>query len=155
MCLGIMIAQVDTSVINLAVQPIGVAFHASVGALQWMVDSYNFVYAVLLLSGGLIADLYGRRLGFMLGAAVMTAASLVCAFAPGISVLIAGRALTGIGAALLLPSSLAIIRVVWPEPAERGRVLGIWASCNGLAFVVGPRSAASSSSASAGAASSS
>ena len=138
MCLGIMIAQVDTSVINLAVQPIGSAFHASVTALQWVVDSYNFVYAVLLLSGGLVADLYGRRLGFMLGAAVMTGASLLCAFAPGIGTLIAGRALTGVGAALLLPASLAIIRVVWPEPAARGRVLGIWASCNGLAFVVGP-----------------
>ena len=138
MCLGIMIAQVDTSVINLAVQPIGTTFQASVASLQWVIDSYNFVYAVLLLSGGLIADLYGRRLGFMLGAAVMTVASLACAFAPGIGVLIAGRAVAGVGAALLLPSSLAIIRVVWPEPAERGRVLGIWASCNGLAFVVGP-----------------
>lgn len=138
MCLGIMIAQVDTSVINLAVQPIGAAFHASVTALQWVVDSYNLVYAVLLLSGGLIADLYGRRLGFLLGAAVMTLASLVCASAPDIGVLIAGRAVTGIGAALLLPSSLAIIRVIWTDPAERGRVLGIWASCNGLAFVIGP-----------------
>jgi MFS transporter, DHA2 family, methylenomycin A resistance protein len=138
MCLGIMIAQVDTSVINLAVQPIGTTFQASVASLQWVIDSYNFVYAVLLMSGGLIADLYGRRLGFMLGAAVMTVASLACAFAPGIGILIAGRAIAGVGAALLLPSSLAIIRVVWPGPAERGRVLGIWASCNGLAFVVGP-----------------
>ncbi len=138
MCLGVMIAQVDTSVVNLAMQPIALTFHASVAPLQWVLNSYNLVYAVLLLSGGLIADLYGRRLAFMLGAAVMTVASVICAFAPGIGVLIAGRALTGVGAALLLPSSLAIIRVVWPDPASRGRVLGIWASCNGLAYAIGP-----------------
>ncbi len=138
MCLGVLIAQIDTSVVNLAVQPIGAAFHASVASLQWVIDAYNFVYAVLLLSGGLIADLYGRRRSFVAGAAVMALASLVCAFAPGIGVLNGARAFAGVGAALLLPSSLAIIRVVWPEPEARGRALGIWASCNGLAFAIGP-----------------
>lgn len=138
MCLGVLIAQVDTSVVNLAVQPIGAAFGASVAALQWVLDAYNLVYAVLLLSGGLIADLYGRRRAFVAGAAVMAAASLVSAFAPAIGVLNGARAAAGLGAALLLPASLAIIRVVWPEPVARGRVLGIWASCNGLAFVIGP-----------------
>ncbi len=138
MCLGILIAQIDTSVVNLAVQPIGAAFQASVTELQWVIDAYNLVYALLLLSGGLLADLYGRRRTFLLGAAVMTVGSLICAIAPGIDILIAARAMTGVGAALLLPSSLAIIRVVWPEPAARGRALGVWASCNGLAFVIGP-----------------
>lgn len=138
MCLGVLIAQVDTSVVNLAVQPIGAAFHAPVGALQWVLDAYNLVYATLLLSGGLLADLYGRRRVFLLGAGVMLIASLVCAFAPNIDVLIAARVGTGMGAALLLPSSLAIIRVVWHEPVERNRVLGVWASCNGLAFAIGP-----------------
>jgi EmrB/QacA subfamily drug resistance transporter len=138
MCLGVLIAQVDTSVVNLATHAIGASFQAGVAPLQWVLDAYNLVYAVLLLTGGLVADLYGRRRAFAIGAAVMTAGSLVCAFAPDIGVLIAGRAATGIGAALLLPSSLAIIRVVWPEPAARGRVLGIWASCNGLAFAIGP-----------------
>src|SRR5215469_9266943 len=138
MCLGVLIAQVDTSVVNLAMQPIGVAFDASVASLQWVLDAYNLVYAALLLSGGLLADLYGRRRAFVAGAAVMVVASLVCAFAPSIGVLIAARAGAGIGAALLLPSSLAIIRVVWPDRAARNRVLGIWASCNGLAFAIGP-----------------
>ena len=138
MCLGVLIAQVDTSVVNLAIQPIGASFHASVAALQWVLDAYNLVYATLLLSGGLLADLYGRRRIFLFGSGLMLAASLVCAFAPGIDVLIAARACAGIGAALLLPSSLAIIRVVWREPGERNHVLGIWASCNGLAFAVGP-----------------
>ena len=138
MCLGVLIAQVDTSVVNLAVQPIGAAFHARVGALQWMLDAYNLVYAVLLLSGGLIADLYGRRLTFLLGAGVMIVASLACASAPSMAVLIGGRAAAGVGAALLLPASLAIVRVVWQDARERGRALGIWASCNGLAFAIGP-----------------
>lgn len=138
MCLGVLIAQVDSSVVNLAVQPIGATFKAPVARLQWVIDAYNLVYAVLLLSGGLLADLYGRRRGFMLGAAVMGVASLVCGFASGIGMLVAGRIAAGLGAALLLPSSLAIIRVAWPEPAARGRALGVWASCNGLAFVIGP-----------------
>jgi MFS family permease len=138
MCLGVLIAQIDTSVVNLATRAIGEAFGTGVAPLQWVLDAYNLVYATLLLSGGLVADMYGRRLAFAIGAAVMAAGSLACAFAPDIGVLIAARALTGIGAALLLPSSLAIIRVAWPDEAERGRVLGIWASCNGLAFAIGP-----------------
>ena len=138
MCLAVLIAQIDTSVVNLATHAIGATFHAGVGSLQWVLDAYNLVYAALLLTGGLIADLYGRRRAFAIGIALMAAGSLVCAFAPDITVLIAGRAATGLAAALLLPSSLAIIRVVWPEPVARGRVLGIWASCNGLAFAVGP-----------------
>ncbi len=138
MCLGVLIAQIDTSVVNLATHAIGASFHAGVAPLQWVLDAYNLVYATLLLSAGLVADIYGRRRAFAIGAAVMAAGSLACAFAPGIGVLIAARAITGLGAALLLPSSLAIIRVVWPDEAARGRVLGIWASCNGLAFAIGP-----------------
>jgi EmrB/QacA subfamily drug resistance transporter len=138
LCLAVLVAQVDTSVVNLAVKPIGTAFHAGVGALQWVVDSYNLLYALLLLTGGLLADLYGRRLIFMTGAVVFAVASLACAAAPTVAVLIGARALAGLGAALLLPASLAIIRVAWPDPVERGRALGIWAACNGLAFVVGP-----------------
>ncbi|CAN7694521.1 MFS transporter [Rhizobium leguminosarum] len=70
LCLGVIVAQVDTSVVNLAVQPIGVDLKASVTELQWVVDAYNLVYAALLISGGLFADLYGRRLMFIIGCAV-------------------------------------------------------------------------------------
>ena len=138
MCLAVLIAQIDTSVVNLATHAIGATFHSGMAPLQWVLDAYNLVYAVLLLSGGLVADLYGRRRAFAIGSALMAAASLVCALAPDIGVLIAGRAATGMAAALLLPSSLAIIRVVWQDAEARGRVLGLWASCNGLAFAVGP-----------------
>jgi MFS transporter, DHA2 family, methylenomycin A resistance protein len=138
LCLGVLIAQVDTSVVNLAVQPIGTAFRASVPALQWVLDAYNLSYATLLLTGGLVADLYGRRLAFQLGAAVLAVASVACAFAPSIGFLIAARTVAGIGSALLLPASLSIVRVVWTDQAARCRALGVWASCNGLAFVIGP-----------------
>ncbi|AOI60117.1 MFS transporter [Burkholderia diffusa] len=138
LCLAVLVAQVDTAVVNLATRAIGAYFHADVGALQWVVDSYNLTYAVLLLTGGLLADLYGRRRIFMAGTAVFTVASLLCALAPSVSVLIGARALAGVGAALLLPASLAIVRVVWRDPVERGRALGIWAACNGVAMAIGP-----------------
>ncbi|WIM09387.1 MAG: putative MFS-type transporter [Enhydrobacter sp.] len=138
LCLAVLVAQLDTAVVNLATRPIGAHFHAGVDALQWVLDSYNLVYAVLLLSGGLLADLYGRRRVFMAGLAIFVAASLVCAAAPDIGVLIAGRAGTGLGAALLVPASLAVIRVAWRDETARGRALGVWAACNGLAMAIGP-----------------
>ena len=111
MCLAVLLAQVDMSVVNLAVHSIGSALRASVSGLQWVLDAYNLTYALLLLTGGLLADLYGRRRLFLIGAAVFTAGSLLCAGAPNIQALIGGRAVAGAGAAMLLPASLAIIRV--------------------------------------------
>ena len=138
LCLAVLVAQLDTAVVNLGTHRIGAYFHASVGALQWVVDGYNLTYAVLLLTGGLLADLIGRRKIFILGAAIFTAASLIGAFSASIGVLIGARAAAGVGAALLIPASLAIIRVIWHDPRERGRALGIWAACNGVALALGP-----------------
>jgi EmrB/QacA subfamily drug resistance transporter len=138
LCLGVLVAQVDTSVVNLAMQPIGATFHAPVSGLQWVLDAYNLSYAALLLTGGLVADLYGRRRAFQAGAAILTVASIGCAIAGSVDFLIAARAIAGLGSALLLPSSLAIVRVVWSDANARRRALGVWASCNGLAFVIGP-----------------
>jgi MFS transporter, DHA2 family, methylenomycin A resistance protein len=138
LCAAVLIAQLDTSVVNLGVRPIGEFFRADVNALQWVVDSYNMAYASLLLTAGVLADLLGRRLVFMAGAALFCGASLLCAAAPAVWVLMTGRTLAGAGAALLLPASLAIIRVAWPDEQQRARALGIWAACNGLAFAIGP-----------------
>lgn len=138
LCLAVLVVQLDTSVVYLAIQPIGAAFGTGVGSLQWVIDSYNLTYAIFLLTGGLLADMLGRRLVFMAGAAVFAVASAACALAPDIITLIGARMVTGLGAALVLPASLAIIRVLWTEPADRGRALGIWAGCNGLAFAIGP-----------------
>jgi len=138
LCLAVLVAQIDTAVVNLANRSIGDDLDVGVGAMQWILDSYNLVYALLLPTGGLLADLYGRRRLFMIGVAIFAIASLMCAAAPSASVLIASRAVTGLGAAFLVPASLAIVRVVWRDSIARNRALGIWAACNGLAMAIGP-----------------
>lgn len=138
MSLGVLIAQIDTSVVNLAVKQIGVRLDAGVTALQWVVDAYNLVYASLLLTAGTLADIFGRRRLFALGIALFALGSLICGLAPNVAVLVAGRAIAGLGAALEVPTSLAILTVAYPDTRERTRALGLWASCNGLAFVIGP-----------------
>jgi len=138
MSLGVLIAQIDTSVVNLALAEIGADFGAGVNALQWVVDCYNLVYASLLLTAGTLADLYGRRRVFAIGIALFTAGSFLCGLAPNTSVLIIGRGIAGLGAALEIPTSLSILRVAYPDTKARTRALGVWASCNGLAFIIGP-----------------
>lgn len=138
MSLGVLIAQIDTSVVNLAVKPIGTDLKASVTELQWIVDVYNFVYASLLLTAGTLADLYGRRRIFGLGIALFTLGTVVCGLAPDVLTLVAGRAVAGLGAALEVPASLAILTIAYPDTKERTRALGIWASCYGIAIVIGP-----------------
>ena len=133
-----MIAQVDTSVVNLALAPIGKALDAPVSVLQWVIDAYNLVYASLLLTAGTLADLYGRRRIFALGVAIFTIGSLICGFAPNEVILIGGRALSGFGAALLVPTSLAILAVTYEDAAERANAIGVWASCYGVALAIGP-----------------
>jgi EmrB/QacA subfamily drug resistance transporter len=136
--LGVFIAQFDSQVVNLALKHIGSDLDAGVSQLQWIMDSYNLLYATLLLTGGTLADLYGRTRIFVAGIGLIVAGSIVCTLAPNAGVLIAGRAITGVGAALNVPTSLAILTVAYANPKERARALGIWASCNGLATAVGP-----------------
>ena len=136
--LGILFAQIDTSVVNLAVKSIDADLHAGVSAMQWVIDSYNLVYASLLLTGGTLGDLYGRRRVFVLGIALFIAGTLVCATAPNAAVLIGGRIVTGLGAAFMVPMSLVLLALAFPDRRERAHAMGIWASCNGLAFIIGP-----------------
>ena len=136
--LGVLLAQIDTSVVNLALKSIGADLHAGVSALQWVIDAYNLVYASLLLTGGTLGDLYGRRRVFVLGIALFTAGTLACALAPTPSVLIGGRVLSGLGAAFALPMSLVLLTIAYPAREQRAHALGVWASCNGLAFIIGP-----------------
>jgi DHA2 family methylenomycin A resistance protein-like MFS transporter len=138
MCLGVFLAQLDSTVVYLGLKHIGDDLRAGVSQLQWVLDSYNLVYATLLLTGGALGDLYGRLRVFACGIALIILGSLICAFAPNGAVLIAGRAVTGLGSALQVPASLAILTVTFRDSAERGRALGIWASCNGLAMATGP-----------------
>src|SRR5689334_18688685 len=94
--LGVLIAQIDTSVVNLAVKPIAAELGSSVSAMQWMIDAYNLVYAALLLTAGALGDLYGRRRVFVTGIALFAAGSVLCALAPDTALLLAGRALQGL-----------------------------------------------------------
>ena len=136
--LGVLLAQIDTSVVNLALKSIGADLHAGVSALQWVVDAYNLVYASLLMTGGTLGDLYGRRRIFVLGIALFAVGSLICAMAPTPMILIGGRIVSGLGAAFALPMSLVLLTIAYPRREQRAHALGVWASCNGLAFIIGP-----------------
>lgn len=136
--LGVLFAQIDTSVVNLAVKSIATDLRAGVSEMQWVIDSYNLVYASLLLTGGTLGDLYGRRRIFVLGILLFIAGTLICALAPNATTLIAGRVISGLGAAFEVPMSLVLLTLAYPDRKERVHALGIWASCNALAFIVGP-----------------
>ena len=136
--LGVLIAQVDTSVVTLAVKRIGADLGSTVSGMQWMIDAYNLAYAALLLTGGALGDLYGRRRIFAYGVWLFAIGTVMCAAAPTTAVLLAGRVVSGVGAALELPMSLVLLTLAYPQAQDRRRALGIWASCNGLAFIVGP-----------------
>jgi EmrB/QacA subfamily drug resistance transporter len=138
MSLGVLVAQIDTSVVSLAVKRIGADLGAGVSEMQWIIDAYNLTYASLLLTGGTLGDLYGRRRIFVLGILLFSAGTVICAIAPNGAVLIAGRAISGLGGALELPMSLVLLTLAYPEEKSRAHALGIWASCNGLAFIIGP-----------------
>ena len=120
MCLGVFLAQLDSSVVYLGLKHIGDDLRADVNELQWVLDAYNLAYATFLLTGGTLGDLYGRLRIFLWGLAMIVAGSLICAMATNGTVLIAGRALTGLGSALEIPSSLAILAVTFTDAAARG-----------------------------------
>jgi EmrB/QacA subfamily drug resistance transporter len=136
--LAVLFAQIDTSVVNLALKSIASDLHAGISAMQWVVDAYNLVYASLLLTGGTLGDLYGRRRIFVLGIGLFIVGTLVCALAPNAAVLIAGRVVSGLGAAFMVPMSLVLLALAYPDRHERAHAMGVWASCNGLAFIIGP-----------------
>jgi DHA2 family methylenomycin A resistance protein-like MFS transporter len=137
-CLAVFIAQLDTSVVNLALKHIGASLSASVSQLQWVIDAYNLVYASFLLTAGILGDRFGHRGTLVAGFVLFGAGSLLCGIAPEAWSLIAGRAITGLGAAFVIPASLAILSSAYSDHKERAYAIGVWASCNGLAWVFGP-----------------
>jgi len=135
--LGSGMAAVDATVVGIALPSIGRDFHASLEVLQWVVTSYSLTLAALLLLGGSLGDRIGRRKIFVIGAVWFTVASAACALASGPAVLIATRALQGVGAALLTPGSLAILQSSFAEH-DRGRAVGSWSGLGGVATAAGP-----------------
>ena len=135
--LGSSLAFVDGTVVNVALPAIQHGLRASAGQAQWVVESYALLLAALLLVGGALGDRLGRRRVFLLGVALFAAASLACALSRTVHELIAARAVQGVGAALLVPGSLALISASFAE-SERGRAFGTWAGFSGITSAVGP-----------------
>jgi EmrB/QacA subfamily drug resistance transporter len=130
-------AFLDGTVVNVALPDIGRDLGASTSALQWILNGYLLTLASLILLGGSLGDRFGRRRVFVAGVAIFTAASLLCAVAPSVGLLVAARLLQGIGGALLTPGSLAIIEASF-RPADRARAIGAWSGLGGVATALGP-----------------
>jgi EmrB/QacA subfamily drug resistance transporter len=135
--LGSGIAFLDGTVVNVALPTIGHDLHAGMRDLQWILDGYLVTLSALLLLGGSLGDLYGRKRGFLTGLVGFSVASAICGFAPNTEVLIAARAVQGAGAALLVPGSLALISASF-HPDDRGRAIGAWSGLAGVAGALGP-----------------
>ena len=138
MSLAGFMAYLDNNIVNVAIPTIQRSLHLSVSGLEWVVSSYLLTLAGLLLVGGRLADVYGRRRVFQLGLAVFTVSSLAAGLAGSGSVLIASRAVQGIGAALLMPATLAVIVAAFTDARERNTAIGIWAAAGALALALGP-----------------
>lgn len=135
--LGSGMAFLDGTVVNVALPTIGREFDADLGALQWTVNAYTLTLAALILLGGALGDRLGRRRIFNVGVIWFTIASVLCAAAPAVEVLIAARGLQGIGGALLTPGALAILQTTMHED-DRARSIGTWAGLTGLSGILGP-----------------
>ena len=135
--LGSGIAALDATVVGIALPRIGKDFHTGVDALQWIVTGYTLTLAAFLLLGGTLGDRYGRRRLFANGVAWFAVSSALCGLAPNANVLIAARALQGIGGALLTPGSLALLQASF-APEDRARAIGAWSGLGGLATAAGP-----------------
>jgi EmrB/QacA subfamily drug resistance transporter len=135
--LGSALAGIDGTVVGIALPAIGRGFHVGIGSLQWIVTGYTLTLSGLLLVAGSLGDRYGRRQVFVIGVAWFAVSSVLCGLAPNAPLLIAGRALQGVGAALLTPGSLAILQASF-APDDRGRAIGAWSGLSGVAVAIGP-----------------
>lgn len=135
--LGSSLAFIDGSVVNIALPALAKALNADAGDLTWAINAYALPLGALLLLGGSLGDRYGRRRLFVLGIGMFAAASLACAAAESMPWFLAGRAIQGLGAALLMPNSLALLGGAY-DGEERGRAIGTWAAVGAIAAAVGP-----------------
>ena len=138
MCVGYFLVLLDVTVVSVALPSIGADLGADVRGLQWVVDGYAIALASLLLAGGTLGDLGGHKRVVITGLIVFGAASVGCALAPGVSLLVASRVAQGAGAALLLPGTLAIIARAFPERRAQARAIGVWAAVGSAALPAGP-----------------
>ncbi|MFQ3562545.1 MFS transporter [Streptomyces gramineus] len=137
-CAGYFMVILDVTAINVAVPVIGRQLSASLTGIQWITDGYTLVFAGFLLTGGALGDRLGNRRIFILGVAVFTLSSAACALAVSVPFLVAARLAEGLGAALIVPGSLALLQQAYPGAAARSRAFGLWGSMAGIAAAAGP-----------------
>ena len=137
MCFALFMVMLDSTVVNVALPSIQRSLNASTPALEWTVNAYTLSFAVLLVTGGRLGDLFGRRKAFLAGVTIFALASAAIGFSPSDTWLVAWRAVQGVGAALMMPATLSIITNAFP-PAERGKAIGTWAGVSAMALAIGP-----------------
>jgi EmrB/QacA subfamily drug resistance transporter len=134
---GLFMIMLDNTVVNVALPAMQDELGISQAGLEWVVNAYALTFGVLLLSGGKLADLLGRRRIFIIGLIIFTASSLACGLATGSAMLITARTIQGVGAAMMNPATLSIITATFP-PRQRGMAIGIWAGISAMALAIGP-----------------
>jgi MFS transporter, DHA2 family, methylenomycin A resistance protein len=136
--MGVMLVSLDVSVVNVTLEALQRSFDAGIGGLQWVLNVYTLAYATFLLSAGALSDRIGSRPAFLIGFVMFTLSSLACGMAPSFSVLLVARTAQGIGAALLVPSAMALLQHAFPDTQQRDRAVGLWAGAGSLAIAGGP-----------------
>src|SRR5262245_54552129 len=134
---GLFMIMLDNTVVNVALPSIRKDLGISISELEWVVNGYALTFGVLLLTGGKLADMLGRRRIFIVGLIIFTASSFFCGFASSAGMLIGSRVVQGVGAALMNPATLSIITATFP-PRQRGMAIGIWAGGSAMALAIGP-----------------
>ena len=137
-CFGFFLVLFDTTALNVAVPSMHREFGGTMSGLQWIVNAYTIVFASLVLTCGALGDRYGAKRLYQLGLGLFTAMSLGCALSPTVDFLILLRMIQGLGAAMMLPASLALLSQAYPDPLERMRAVSFWASIVSLGFAAGP-----------------
>ncbi|RJL33469.1 DHA2 family efflux MFS transporter permease subunit [Bailinhaonella thermotolerans] len=137
LCLGFFMTLLDLTIVNIAIPSMIDHLRASLDEILWVINAYALALAVLLITAGRLGDLYGRRRMFVIGVVVFTVASVLCGVSQGPELLIAARVLQGVGAAILMPQTMAIIIGVFP-PERRGLAMGVWSAVAGVATLAGP-----------------
>src|SRR5919204_1074584 len=134
---GLFMIMLDNTVVNVALPSIQSALRVGPSELEWIVVGYALTFATFMLTGGKLADLFGRRRLFIVGLVVFTASSLACGLAPNAGFLIGARVVQGVGAAIMNPATLGIIPATFP-PRQRGMAIGLWAGVSAMALAIGP-----------------
>src|ERR1700729_545558 len=137
-CLGFFVIQLDVTIVNVALPAIQREIGGSLAGLQWVIDAYTLALASIMLTAGSTADRIGARKVFVLGLTAFAVGSAACAAAPSLGVLIAARAVQGLGASALLPCSLALLVHQFPDPRARAGALGVWGGLGSLGVALGP-----------------